>query len=182
MPEINRFTCGRCDFALPGGWGGYCYVSTAGGERVVCPHPCEAETVAEVTGMSYGDAMAAGRVGFNSDCVCLDCLHQFNLDLKRDARRCPDCASERVCATLELVGKPCPKCNDGIIERGSPIRWKLGPDSASLPVPEIVKELVACEKTRVLTPSLRQPAAIVAQVPGVERSDLTSITCHLLDW
>lgn len=181
MPEINRFGCDHCEFELPGGWGGYCYVSAAGGERVVCPHPC-AETVAEVTGLSYGEAMDAGRVGFNSDCVCQDCLHQFNLDLKRDTRSCPKCASERMHSTLELVGQPCPKCKEGTIERGSPIRWKLDPDRAALPVPHIVKELVDYERTRVVTKALQQAANIVGQVPGIERHSFASIVIHLLDW
>ena len=79
------------------------------------------------------------RPGFNSDCICLDCLYQFQADLGysedywspyvhyiekykpkskkgKDKRECPKCKSKKVKTVLELVDKTCPKCKEGIIE------------------------------------------------------------------
>jgi hypothetical protein len=93
------------------------YAIDATGNRVVCPHPKEFWVVPRVTGMSYKDALAAGRTGFSSHCVCLDCLAQFDLDLERDARHCPKCSSPKVNSADELVDKPCPRCKSGKVER-----------------------------------------------------------------
>ncbi len=56
------------------------------------------------------------KTGFNSDCVCLNCLQIFPLDLKRDKKRCPTCKSGDICTTKELVGKICPSCHEGIFQ------------------------------------------------------------------
>ena len=182
MPEINRFACDECDFELPVGWGGYCYVTDANGERIVCPHPSEAHTITRVTGMSFGEAMDAGRVGFSSDCVCLTCLRQFPLDLKRDQRVCTGCSSGDVRATSELVDQPCPKCKRGTIKAGSLIRWQLDPDRGSLPVPQVVRDLVAYEKSRQVPASLRQTYEALQRIPGIERDTFPTISVHLLGW
>ena len=34
----------------------------------------------------------------------------------KDERKCPECGSANVRTTLELVGKPCPKCTEGVIQ------------------------------------------------------------------
>jgi len=34
----------------------------------------------------------------------------------KDKRECPECKSPNVKTVCELVGEPCPKCHDGIIE------------------------------------------------------------------
>lgn len=60
--------------------------------------------------------ITAERTGFNSQCVCLDCLHQFNLDLNRDDRLCLACYSFRVASVDECVGNSCPQCREGKIE------------------------------------------------------------------
>jgi hypothetical protein len=57
------------------------------------------------------------RTGFNSYCLCLDCLQQFKLDIEKDNRICPVCASNRVKTEEELVGSECPKCGKGDIEK-----------------------------------------------------------------
>ena len=77
------------------------------------------------------------RTGFNSDSVCLDCLHQFEADLgeigyspyedylakhkprskqEKDNRECPKCKSRNVKTELEMVGESCPRCKKGVIE------------------------------------------------------------------
>jgi DNA-directed RNA polymerase subunit RPC12/RpoP len=115
MPPINRYECDRCDFRLPGGWGGYMYVTDEAGARIVCPHPAEHVTVTKVLGEGAPGKLIRERTGFSSHCVCLDCLHQFDLDLERDERGCPQCGSAVVKSLREMIGKPCPKCKRGTV-------------------------------------------------------------------
>jgi hypothetical protein len=59
------------------------YVEDDDGRRIICPHPAEQETVDEVLkGKNLSSEEKERRLGFNSDCVCLDCLHQFEADLR----------------------------------------------------------------------------------------------------
>jgi hypothetical protein len=182
MPEINRFACNRCDFEFPTGWGGYCYAVGDSGQRVVCPLLDEPQAITRITGMSFGEAMDAGRTGSNSHCVCLICLGQFDLDLDRDRRVCPFCASTDVKSAREMVGQPCPGCKRGVVERGSLVRWELDPDRASLPVPQVVKDMLGWEKTREVPPRFGRVYEAIGRLPGAEPLDFFFIWGHLLDW
>lgn len=131
MPPINHYKCNKCKFTLPSGWGGYMYVEDQKKRRVVCPHPCEQQTVLRVLGGDASEEVIKKRTGFNSDCVCLDCLNQFEADFsdengnpwrapywtkrKKDERICPKCGSDNVNTIWELIGSKCPKCKKGII-------------------------------------------------------------------
>ncbi len=73
------------------------------------------------------------RTGYNSDCICKNCLKQSELDIgnaekskkswrrfyhasrKRDQRKCPNCGSNEIFTIMELVGKECPFCKKGKI-------------------------------------------------------------------
>ncbi len=112
------------------------YVEDDSGKRIVCPHPGEMRTVAKVLGENANRELIEARTGFNSYCVCLDCLKQFELDIgddeqsksswryfylyratkRKDERRCPYCNSQNVKTVFELIGSPCPKCKKGVIE------------------------------------------------------------------
>jgi RNA polymerase subunit RPABC4/transcription elongation factor Spt4 len=92
------------------------YVIDDQGNRVVCPHPGEFRKAHEVLGDNYSEEVVAERTGFNSHCLCLDCLTNSDLDMTRDRRECPNCHSQNISTILELVGKQCPKCNDGKIQ------------------------------------------------------------------
>ncbi len=141
MPRINDYKCNKCDLKLPTGWGYSFYVEDDKGNRIVCPHPAEASTVEKVLGKKPSPELVQERTGFNSYCVCLDCLHQFKADLgifsryhteylainweqnkevyrweARDKRECPKCKSKNVKRVLEMVGQACPKCKEGVIE------------------------------------------------------------------
>ena len=81
MPRIFKYKCSRCKFKLPEGWG-YCfYVESDKGERIPCLHPGERDFVEQALGKRPSLDVVQERTGFNSDCVCLDCLHQFEADL-----------------------------------------------------------------------------------------------------
>jgi len=132
MPPINYYKCNKCGFALPSGWGGYMYVEDDKKNRIVCPHPEEYRTVVKVLGENAPENLIKARTGFNSYCLCLDCLHQFEADLgdeqanpwrksygamrPKDERKCPQCRSTNIKTVFELIGTPCPKCKDGVIE------------------------------------------------------------------
>lgn len=142
MPPINHYQCNQCKSSLPSGWGGYLFVENDEGERVVCKHPGERFTINEVLGTNLIVRILKGRtrkkrLGYASNCLCLDCFHVFYADLAdedsnrsmrgfykrtsnmvggKDKRECSKCQSGNVKTTCELVGEPCPKCHVGIIE------------------------------------------------------------------
>lgn len=139
MPKINEYKCNKCGFTLERGWGYRYYVEDDKGDRVDCHHPLERRYVEEVLGKNLSLELVRERTGFNSFCVCLDCLHQFKADLgvsesywspyepyldeylprlkqEKDRRECPRCKSRNVKTELELVGETCPKCKEGVIE------------------------------------------------------------------
>jgi hypothetical protein len=135
MPDINDYKCSKCGYALPSGWGYDFYVINSSNERIGCRHPGEYGAVVSVLGIDAPISFIIERTGFNSDCLCLNCLYQFCADLGetgwtpfwdikgykprlygRDKRQCPNCQSERVKTTRELIGTLCPNCREGIIE------------------------------------------------------------------
>ncbi len=111
--------------------------------RVPCPHPAEYNTIARILGEKVPQDLVKSRTGFNSYCICLECLHQFEADLRdekvnewrfwygfpsfkeafrspippemKDKRKCPKCGSDNVKTVFELLWKPCPKCKEGRI-------------------------------------------------------------------
>ena len=87
------------------------------GRRIVCPHPSEYSTVEKVLGEKASRETIEQRTGFNSFCLCLDCMENLKIDLKRDERICPHCSSNRVLTVDELVDNICPKCGEGTIEK-----------------------------------------------------------------
>jgi hypothetical protein len=179
MPVISLYSCNKCDFQFPEGWGGYTYAVDRRGCRVVCPHPSEGHAIEEVTGLSYAEACEAGLVGHAQHCVCLDCLKQFDLDLERDASACPDCSSARVRSLRASVGKPCPRCKIGLIEQGSLIRWTLDPDWEQLPVPQVVKDLTEFAEQHRVPASLQQAAKIANSFGG---GNFGAVARLLLRW
>ena len=138
MPPIYEYKCDKCGFALPEGWGLYFYVENDKGRRIICRHPGEEGEVKRVLGKNTSLEIVRERTGFNSFCICLDCLYQFEADFgesdwspyeediaaykprlkqEKDKRECPKCKSKRVKTESELVGETCPKCKEGKIEK-----------------------------------------------------------------
>lgn len=136
MPFINEYKCNKCGFALRGGWGYGFYVEDDKHKRIHCLHPSERHYVEQVLGKNPSLELVRERTGFNSYCVCVDCLHEFEADLggegwspyedelsrhlprpkrEKDKRECPKCHSKNVKTELEMVGRTCPKCKGGII-------------------------------------------------------------------
>jgi hypothetical protein len=116
MPYVSDYVCPHCELSLPTGWGGFNYVTDDRGRRIPCPHPIEIDAIKKVTGMGWLEARAAGRLGFVSHCLCFDCSRQFDLDLGRDVKRCPECGSLAVRPANGSIGCTCPSCGVGRIE------------------------------------------------------------------
>ncbi len=142
MPSINKYKCNKCSFSLPEGWGGYAYIENNENKRIPIPHPGEMRVFFEPTRTSIFGNIKPGKrrkgidttTGFNSDCLCLDCLKRLELDIgdaedskeswrysygavmRKDERKCIYCNSKNVKTVFELIGKPCPKCEKGLIE------------------------------------------------------------------
>ena len=142
MPAINKYKCNKCKFTLPEGWGGYVYTEREKGKREIIPHPAEMDVFFKPRGFSlFGEFKLRQRkkgiedtTGFNSNCVCFDCLKQFDLDIgdaeeaisswryfykaikRKDERKCPYCGSQNVKTVFELIGNICPECKNGIIK------------------------------------------------------------------
>ena len=75
MPRINEYKCSKCDLRLPKGWGYQFHVEDDKGERVACYHPQERRFVKQVLGEKASILeVVRERTGFNSRCICLDCL------------------------------------------------------------------------------------------------------------
>ena len=159
MPSISIYKCSECAQVLHEGWGGYRYVENEQGDRLICPHPGEDDTISDVLGLSSEEfhnstklwfqtwwwsknrkkknmevvAILKKKTGFNSDCICLDCLKDcvldlgnaekseqswrwyYNASIQKDERKCPHCTSKQVRTVFELIGKQCPFCKTGII-------------------------------------------------------------------
>lgn len=117
MPPIWKYHCDTCSFKMTGGWGGSLYVLNKDNERISCVHPTERATIRRMTGLSFNEAREQGKIGFESYCVCLTCLHQDILDLQRDSRLCSSCSEGIVVSANELLDKKCPKCRNGTFIR-----------------------------------------------------------------
>lgn len=131
------------------------YVENDDGERMPCGHPGEESDVEEVLGVDFEKnglsvwqskrnepkwwwskrrksafSFVRQRTGYNSYCVCLECLNYLILDLgdeqsiwrsrygfnrEKDKRQCDSCLPGNVKTVFELVGSTCPKCKKGTI-------------------------------------------------------------------
>jgi predicted Zn-ribbon and HTH transcriptional regulator len=111
MPLIATIKCNQCDLQLPTGAGGYLYALNSAGERIVCPHPMEMKTVQRVTGLDWHGARTRGFLGHVSYCLCFTCTHQFELDVERDPKQCPECKSLEVRTANASLGAQCPRCH-----------------------------------------------------------------------
>ncbi len=129
---IYEHRCSFCGFILDESTGGFLYLQNNRGERVPLKDPGEREIIAQMIRMEEEslkncDALAGSqsalidfmeeRVGYLTSCVCIDCLGQFGLDLRKDEIECPNCRSQDVRTLLEMSGKRCPKCKSGHLSK-----------------------------------------------------------------
>lgn len=126
---ILGYRCGVCGFVLDESHGGYLYLRNNNGVRVPLRNKDQRETVAQILldeeETLYTDDsddsddshkvvdIMDERIGYVSACVCMNCLDQFGLDLRKDTIECPHCKSDQVRTFLEMTSKRCPKCQSG---------------------------------------------------------------------
>ncbi len=127
---VYGFRCATCGFTLDESNGGYLYLKNDNGVRVPLKDKKELETIARILlneefsprsddsilSQEMIDIME-DRVGYMSACVCINCLNQFGLDLRKDAIECPHCQSGQVKTFLATLSKPCPKCESGCMDK-----------------------------------------------------------------
>ena len=113
---IYEVKCNACGFKLDTGTGGDMYVADDAGDRIICPHPSEFDTVEKVLGPNPAAELVQQRTGFLQAWFCQACRKVSRLDLQRDPRRCTHCGSEKGTPVNELIGKICPQCQAGSIE------------------------------------------------------------------
>lgn len=133
MPKLYFSKCTKCDFETSVSSGGHIYVLDESGNKVVCPHPIEYHTIANILKISKEDAVAWLQrnyekiseetrkkidhgVGINLQHICMDCYSESFLDRKRDEMKCNKCGSSNIKYIEDLTSQTCPKCKEGIIE------------------------------------------------------------------
>jgi len=108
--------CNNCQFAFPSdSFGGQFFIILDSGEQVILKDASITDDAKELTGIPLRELEILGRVGYLSDCVCLECTHQFSVDLDRNVKQCPQCESLRVMSARGAVGQLCPSCGNGKI-------------------------------------------------------------------
>ncbi|MEN6616764.1 MAG: hypothetical protein ABFD12_09425 [Syntrophorhabdus sp.] len=129
---LNGYRCEVCGFTLDDSHGGYLYLGNDRGDRVPLKEHGEREIIAQMLRMEEQSAdecevvtasheamvdLIEERVGYMSSCLCMNCLHQFGLDLRKDPLECPRCKSDHVRTLLEMADKRCPKCQSGYLKK-----------------------------------------------------------------
>ncbi|MBD3196557.1 MAG: hypothetical protein GF317_15990 [Candidatus Lokiarchaeota archaeon] len=131
MTQNSVFKCDKCELELPTGMGGYQYVEDMDQNRIRCDNSEDDIEIKQILSEYWGFSdyhdwkhLLEEHTGFNSYCVCLDCLNIFEADISKnidgfmkDERVCPECGSLEISTELELVGSQCPACQKGKIEK-----------------------------------------------------------------
>ena len=126
---IQGYRCHICGFVLDEANGGYLYLTNNSGVRIPLKDKDERDTIARM--LFAEDAIFQNeseechqlvdtmedRVGYLSACICMNCLDQFGLDLRKDTIECPHCKSDHVRTFLEMTNKRCPKCQSGYMDK-----------------------------------------------------------------
>lgn len=110
--RIRDFYCDTCDFEMPSGFGEYRYVVKDDGEREKLQHPGESLQIRKVLGEDASDELIEERTGYRAFYACQSCGTAF--EEERDENPgCPECGSNDTVTQNELVGEPCPRCEEG---------------------------------------------------------------------
>lgn len=112
---IAELNCEKCEFSLRATTTGFPYVvwdDDVHGLR----HPLEVENLNKLTGLTWKEAIAKGVLGRKPACICFACSAKFSLDIDRDVKRCPECASYEVRTFVGSINALCPACHQGTLE------------------------------------------------------------------
>jgi DNA-directed RNA polymerase subunit RPC12/RpoP len=125
MATGQRILCNSCRLSVDAWSDGNPYITDQSGIRQHFYHPGGESILNEVRN-SLGSTPpgelheTAGRMGNESDLLCLDCSRSCQLDPEVDELACPKCDSTRLWDHMELEGVLCPKCRKGTMEIDGP--------------------------------------------------------------
>jgi DNA-directed RNA polymerase subunit RPC12/RpoP len=125
MSILRRIYCKKCGLTLLQGVGTTTYIKKPGNflrklfglgdQKIILPDPPTSSFSKKLGGKTLQDFIEAGQMGSITAYICLSCLKTFNLD-SDEVKKCPKCSDTNIKSVLKLVGQPCPKCKDGVIE------------------------------------------------------------------
>ena len=124
MASCRRFVCDRCGFSIKAWDDGNPYIVDLEGVYHYFYHPGRETRIFSIVQKIIGHRPTPDEVAYwlnehggnRSDMLCLDCAHQFKMDLERENGKCPQCGSENVADLNDLEGRRCPKCKVGKFE------------------------------------------------------------------
>lgn len=125
MAAFYTYLCSQCRFKIIACDDGNPYILDDNGTKHFCCHPGEMDTIMEVVQASSvgrtlsGEALESfiqSRRGNLGEFLCLDCGRRFKAETERAPRPpvCTRCGSTNVCSSVEIDGRTCPKCRQGI--------------------------------------------------------------------
>lgn len=110
--RILAYHCDSCEFAMLTRVGEYRYVITDDDDRETLQHPGEELQILNVLGEDASDELLEQRTGYRAYYVCRGCGHAFEAERDHEPD-CSECDSSDVTTQNELVGDPCPHCEEG---------------------------------------------------------------------
>jgi ribosomal protein S27AE len=110
MAQEYRFVCGKCDHIIEAWDDGNPYyvesVITRAGEvkqkKKYAYHPNELRELC---------------IGNDAEHLYLSCKKEFMVDSKAPIMTCPKCKSSEIVHKMDLAGKSCPYCTEGVFRR-----------------------------------------------------------------
>ena len=110
MAQGFRFVCGKCDHAIVAWDDGNPYYF----ESVIT----KAGKVKQKKKYAYHPSADRDRcIGNDAEHLCLSCTKKFMVDSEAPITTCPKCKSNEIVPTMELDGKSCPYCKEGVFGR-----------------------------------------------------------------
>ena len=111
MAQGYLFVCGKCDHTIESWDDGNPYyfesVITKAGEvkqkKKYAYHPHH--------------ELLERCIGNDAEHLCLSCKKEFMVDSEAPITTCPKCKSSEIVDTMELEGKSCPYCKEGVFGR-----------------------------------------------------------------
>ncbi len=100
MAQGFRFVCGKCDHTIEAWDDGNPYYFDDDGKKKYAYHP--------------NDELLKRCIGNDAEHLCLSCEKEFMVDLEAPITACPKCKSSEIVRKMELAGKSCPYCKEGV--------------------------------------------------------------------
>ena len=100
MAQGFRFVCDTCDHAIVAWDDGNPYYVDDAGKKQYAHHP--------------NHELLERCIGNDAEHLCLSCGKEFMVDSEAPITTCPKCNASEGVRTMQLAGKSCPYCKDGV--------------------------------------------------------------------